>query len=40
MKTTVNGISKEFNAITVDGIVDSLKGPEFKQAQIRQTIIT
>jgi type IV secretory pathway VirJ component len=40
MKTTVNGISKEFNAITVDGIVDSLKGPEFKQAQIRQTIIS
>ena len=38
MKTTVNGITKQFNAITVDGIVDSLKGPEFKQAQIRQVI--
>jgi hypothetical protein len=38
MKTTVNGISKQFNPITVDGIVDSLKGPEFKQAQIRQVV--
>jgi hypothetical protein len=40
MKTTINGISKQFNLITVDGIVDSLKGPEFKQAQIRQVVTT